>query len=798
MAGEVETLIKVLNLEIKNNYQNKAVAGGLKNFRAFIDKLIQESGIPLDLIKSITESFASYENLNNEERKQAVNNLLHLLNSQIKTEIPNPNLKLNSNSPQIQLKDSHFSISQDRALYADIQSITGIGQKNSRLFNKLEINTVYELLRYYPRRYQDFSQLKPINKLEFGDELTVIGTLSQDIHSRNSKNSRLTISTTILTDRTGSLRIIWFNKPFITKQLHQGISIVVSGKIDVYLGRLVMNNPEWELLDAEQLHTNRIVPIYPLTAGLTQRQMRKIINRNLSFWSKRVKEYLPNNIILEEDLLPISEAITEIHFPGNEDLLNKAKKRFAFEELFFLQLGVLFQKRDWVKESAIKISLSTDDRSRISASLPYELTRAQLNAIEDISEDLESGKPMNRLLQGDVGSGKTVIARFAIEAIIQSGYQSAVLAPTSILAEQHFNTLTNLLTTTESANFTEIALLTGSTPKKERSTIFEKLADGSIKVIVGTHAILEDPVIFHNLQLAVIDEQHRFGVEQRNLLKKKGKTPHLLVMTATPIPRSLALTIYGDLDVSVIDEMPLGRMPVETQILQSRDRENAYSLIRSQIISGFQAFIVYPMIEDNEEEFTAAVSEHERISRKIFPDLKVGLLHGKLKPAEKNSVMEGFRNREFDILVSTTVIEVGVDIPNATLVLIEGANHFGLAQLHQIRGRVGRNSQKSFCLLIPDDENGMDNERLNALVKTNDGFVLADIDLKQRGPGEFLGTRQSGYVPFRFANITDIKMIERCRDHVQKIFFADPEFKKQDYHLLYHELGLHWPQININ
>ena len=799
MPGEIDILRNVLELEKKKNYDNTAVAGGLKNFKTFFDKITDFSIISSDMIKKMSEVFILYKGFNLEKRERAINELLNLLPQLAYSDFTQKGTS--SNQIVNYDSDSHQSliISQDKALYADIQSIVGIGQKNSKLFYKLGINTVYNLLRYYPRRYQDYSQLKPINKLNFGDELTVIGTIAQDLTTRTTKNRRLKISEAAITDGTGSLRIIWFNKPFLSKQLYRGVSIVVSGKIDVYLGRLVINNPEWELLDKEQLHTNRIVPIYPLTAGITQRMLRKVINHNLSFWTKRVKEYFPVELIRDEDLLLISEAISQVHFPENEEKLSLAKKRFAFEEIFFLQLGVIVQKRDWIKASAKKYPLSDEDKGKITLSLPYQLTSAQNTAITDITSDLMLGNPMNRLLQGDVGSGKTVVARYAIEAVIKNGAQAAVLSPTSILAEQHFRTLTAMLIASESAKADEVAMLIGSTPPKERKIIFDGLASGQIKVIIGTHALLEDPVIFNNLQLAVIDEQHRFGVEQRNLLKKKGDSPHLLVMTATPIPRSLALTIYGDLDVSIIDEMPVGRKPVETHLFQPGERKMAYDLIRSQIKNGFQAFIVYPMIEgEDDEDYTAAVNEHERISKKVFPDLKVGLMHGKLKPSEKDRVMQAFRNHEFDIMVSTTVIEVGVDIPNAVIVLIEGANHFGLAQLHQIRGRVGRNSEKAYCLLIPEDESGLENERLQALVKSNDGFELADIDLKQRGPGEFLGTRQSGFIALRFANITDLPMIERCRNQAQKIFSCDPELIMPEYQLLYQELQLHWPHIKIN
>ena len=637
MPGEIDTIKNVLELEKKKKFNNTAVAGGLKNFKNFLEKITDKSIRSSDIVKKMSEVFILYDGLTLEDREQAINELLNSVYQLTNIVHASP-----GSSPQKPINgkntlEQDLIFTQDQALYADIQSIIGIGQKNSKLYNKLGIYTVYDLLRYYPRRYQDYSQLKPINKLNFGDELTVIGTITRELSTRTSINKRLKITETVISDGTGSLRIIWFNKPFLSKQLYPGVSIVVSGKIDVYLGRLVLNNPEWELLDQEQLHTNRIVPIYPLTAGISQKVLRKTINRNLVFWSKRVKEYLPDKLLAEEELPLISEAITQIHFPENEDTLSSSKKRFAFEEIFFLQLGVIVQKRDWIKAAAKKYPLSEEGKEKITLSLPYKLTNAQEKAITDITNDLLRGNPMNRLLQGDVGSGKTIVARFALEAVISNGAQAAVLAPTSILAEQHYRTLSALLIASGSAKADEVALLIGSTPQKERKVLFESLASGKTKVIVGTHALLEDPVIFNNLQLAVIDEQHRFGVDQRNQLKQKGNSPHLLVMTATPIPRSLALTIYGDLDVSVIDEMPVGRLPVETHLLQPGERKKAYELIRSQIKNGFQAFIVYPLIEGEEDEdYTAAVNEYERLSKTIFPDLKIGLMHGKLKPAEKD------------------------------------------------------------------------------------------------------------------------------------------------------------------
>ncbi len=428
-------------------------------------------------------------------------------------------------------------------------------------------------------------------------------------------------------------------------------------------------------------------------------------------------------------------------------------------------------------------------------SLPFTLTSAQQNALKDIRADLDSGKPMNRLLQGDVGSGKTVVAALAAGIIASNGSQSAIMAPTSILAEQHYRNFIRLLTG-ENGILQEgqIRLLVGDTPEAEKEVIRIGLADGSIKIVIGTHAIIEEPVAFQDLQFAVIDEQHRFGVEQRAALRTKGTNPHLLVMTATPIPRSLALTLYGDLDLSVIDEMPAGRIPVSTYVLRPQERERAFTLLRGQIKGGKQAFIIYPLIEESDKiEARAAVDDYETLSKEVFPDLKLGLLHGRMRPQEKDDTMLKFRDKKYNILVSTTVIEVGVDVPNATVMLIEGADRFGLAQLHQLRGRVGRGSDQSYCLLIPTHEDATENERLQAMSESNDGFVLAERDLQQRGPGEFLGTRQSGYSSgLHMASITDVKLIEKARVQAQKLFERDPYLNQPEHALLAEAFGRFW------
>ena len=797
MSGLFNTLTNIFSLEKKRGFSNTAVMGGLKRFSEFLQSNGNNEKLAEEDLNSLLALFNRYADLPFESRQIAIEAVLAWLQddpSQKRLSLP-PDLLTTDN------KSAAQNAGQEKALSGALQSIRGIGERNSLLFNKLGIHSIYDLLRFFPRRYQDFSKLKTINQLEYGDELSVIGTLKNDLYTRDAKRGKLKIIEGVLSDSTGSIKLTWFNQPYLANQIGKGSAIVVSGKVDMYLGRLVMSSPDWEPLDSDQLHTNRIVPIYPLTSGLSQRQIRKIIYQTLPFWSARVKEYLPEKVFADQGYPLISDAIRHIHFPENSEQLDQARARFAFEEIFLLQLGVLAQKTEWSSQTARRYPLSADKISLSESRLPFQLTNDQKNAVKEILTYMDSGHPMNLLLQGDVGSGKTVVAKFAIQAILENGAQAAVMAPTSILAEQHYRTLTQLLTQDELIREDEIALLIGSTPQKERPEILDKLAHGLIKVLVGTHALLEDPVDFKDLQLAVIDEQHRFGVEQRTRLHEKGENPHLLVMTATPIPRSLALTVYGDLDVTTISEMPSGRRPVETRLLHPNQRKEAYQLIREQVAAGFQAFIVYPLVEnedDTEEDYRAAVNEKERLTKEVFPDLKIGLMHGKLKPADKEKVMLDFRKGKYQILVSTTVIEVGVDIPRATVVLIEGANHFGLAQLHQIRGRVGRNADQSYCLLIPENETALENERLAVMVKTNDGFKLAEFDLDQRGPGEFLGTRQSGYAGLRFSSITDTHLIEKCRVYAKEVFSDDPGLNKPEHQILLEQLKYCWPGIQFN
>jgi ATP-dependent DNA helicase RecG len=739
------------------------------------------------------------------------------------------------------------------ALNAPITVLQGIGPRNAQNLARVGLHTLRDMLYHFPRRYDDYSKMKPINRLWFGEEVTVIGNV-QSINNRTTRGGSGSLVEAVVSDGSGALRVTWFNQPWLTRRLHEGAYISLSGKVDQYLGRLVMTNPDWEDVDQQHLNTGRIVPVYPLTAQVTQGWLRKQMNQLVSFWAPRVQDTLPGWVRRSAELPELSAALLQIHFPDSWEDLKAAQHRLAFDEIFMLQMGVLSQKRQWQNRTAQKYTAEPDWLDDQLLRLPFKLTQAQLHALQDVRQDLASGRPMDRLIQGDVGSGKTVIAGLAITIVTQLGTQAGLMAPTSILAEQHYRSLLKMLATnslpqarplvveSQTAELSselhdevssevvddsqtpqvaaplaeatenlveasttpvelppppmqesEIRLLVGATPENEKREIRLGLADGSIKLVVGTHALIEDPVTFANLGLVIVDEQHRFGVEQRAALRSKGENPHLLVMTATPIPRSLALTVYGDLDLTVMDEMPPGRQPVSTHVLTPRERERAYTLIRSQIKQGRQAFIIYPLIEESENsEARAVVAEQQRLQKEIFPNLKVGLLHGRMKPDEKEAAMQSFRDQQVQILVSTTVIEVGVDIPNAAVMLVEGANRFGLAQLHQLRGRVGRGSDQAFCLLIPDQADETENERLLVMASTNDGFVLAEKDLEQRGPGQFLGTRQSGFTELHLANLLDVRLIEKARRHAQALFEADPDLKQPDNQLLAPTLQRFW------
>ena len=834
MLPSLEKLRKFFRLEHENKYENTAIIGGLAKMLDYWEAEARADGVTEEVIQAVIARLRSYEGLKPEGRVDALKGLWKRIQNQYpddqqKTaqkprppQQPKPQQpKSEGDRPAPQEARSQETRSQQprqrppaqprsesvpgakhsqtpAALDAPLTVLQGVGPKHAQTLAELGMSTLGDMLYYFPRRYEDYSQLKPIKNLWYGEDVTVIGTV-QSIHTRPIRGGKASIVEIIISDGTGALRLSWFNNPWIANRLKEGEQISVSGSVEQYLGRLVMNQPDWEPVEIEHLHTNRIVPIYSLTAKITQKWLRNLMKQVITYWAPAVVDSLPESTRNAAGLLPLGQALLQAHFPDSQDQLKAARERLAFDEIFFLQMGVLRQKRDWKQADARRFSAPDEWLGARLNNLPFTLTNAQQRAINEIRADLDSGKAMNRLLQGDVGSGKTVVAAIAAAIITNNNSQAAIMAPTGILAEQHYRNFTNLLAG-ESGIMQpdEIRLLVGDTPEAEKEAIRNGLTEGRIKIVIGTHAVIEGPVQFKDLQLAVIDEQHRFGVEQRAELRNKGTNPHLLVMTATPIPRSLALTIYGDLDLSVMDEMPAGRQPIATHVLSPQERERAFSLIRSQIKDGRQAFIIYPLIEESDklETLRAAVDDHETLSKEIFPDLKLGLLHGRMKPSEKDEVMLKFRNKEFDILVSTTVVEVGVDVPNATVMLIEGANRFGLAQLHQLRGRVGRGAAQSYCLLIPDHEDSVENERLQAMAQTNDGFALADLDLKQRGPGEFLGTRQAGYASgLRMASLTDVALIEKARIHAQNLFELDANLEQPEHKLLAESLGRFWGQV---
>jgi ATP-dependent DNA helicase RecG len=822
MYPSLELLQKYVRLEAKNGYKNNAVIGGLAKMLEHWEADARNDGVKEEIIQAVAGRLRDYNRLSPESRKAVlfgIGNRLKREYPELGEEKPLPpqgedrqEQKENSPAPKAEAISSPKAAQRAArprsesvpgaateqtpvALNAKLTVLSGVGPRNAATLEKLGLYTLRDMLYNFPRRYDDYSQLKPIKSLWYGEQVTVIGSV-QSVTGRPIRGGKSHITEVVIGDGTGALRLTWFNQPWLTNRLKPGLGISVSGKVDQYLGRLVMKSPDWEMVDTENLHTNRIVPIYALTAKITQKWLRKQMKQVVGYWAPKIPDYLPESVRFSAKLVELKTALEDVHFPKSQSRLQKARERLAFDEIFFLQMGVLRQKRDWQSVTGRIFNVSEEWLQARKAALPFTLTKSQEKAVSDIVVDLGSGRPMNRLLQGDVGSGKTVVAAIAIDIIVHGNAQAAMMAPTSILAEQHYRSLTELLTAGENADLSkdEIRLLVGDTPEARKQEIREGLLSGKIKVVVGTHALIEDNIEFADLQLAIVDEQHRFGVEQRAALRKKGQNLHLLVMTATPIPRSLALTVHGDLDISSMNEMPEGRQPIETHVLRPRERERAYTMIRAQVLEGRQAFIIYPLVEASEKiEARAAVEEHASLQAEVFRKLKVGLLHGRMKPAEKEEVMEKFRAKEYDILVATTVVEVGVDVPNATVMLIEGADRFGLAQLHQLRGRVGRGLEKSYCLLIPSSDDDTENERLLAMAESNDGFVLAEKDLQQRGPGEFLGTRQSGYsTGLRMASLTDLPLIEKARERAQALFAEDAELTKEEHQPLREALDLFW------
>lgn len=677
------------------------------------------------------------------------------------------------------------NIRVDFGLDAPVSRISGVGNVKGAQLARLGIFTIRDLLYHFPRAYRP---VKKISELMYGDDATIIAQVSHinDYRTRNG----FQITDIVLMDPTGGITAKFFKQPWIAKSLRPRQFVVVSGKVDRDLNKLSFKSPEYEPLTKELqrlLDTANVYPIYPLTEGVKANWLRKNEREVVRFWADKAVDPIPAAIRHAERLMPLPHALREIHFPTSMPRMEDARHRFAFEELLYIQLGVFRQRAKWRQEPGRALPIPPDFVARYESGLPFPLTGAQRRAIGEIFGDIQNTAPMTRLLQGDVGAGKTVVALAALLVAVMDGTQAVLMAPTEILAEQHFKTVSNLLPAVAEKLGVEprLKLLIGSMKPRDKVAAQEEIAQGNVDIAIGTHALIQENVQFQNLSLAVVDEQHRFGVGQRSAIRQKGYNPHILVMSATPIPRTLALTVYGDLDLSILDEMPPGRTPIMTKWLEPKERERAYSFIRKQIAEGRQAFVICPLIQESEAiDAKAAVEEYERLSTQVYPDLRVGLVHGRLRPAEKDAVMNAFRDHEIDILVATSVVEVGIDVPNATVMLIEGADRFGLAQLHQFRGRVGRGAHQSYAMLLADKSGSTSDERLKVIESTQDGFKLAEADLLLRGPGEFFGTKQSGIPDLKVAQLTDVKLLEHARKVAQDVFANDPEFTQPENRLL--------------
>ena len=664
-------------------------------------------------------------------------------------------------------------------LQASPEILDGVGPARVAQLARLGIENVLDLIMHLPIRYDDYSQLRTIDQLQPGEQVTIIANL-WEIRERKIGVNRVMVQG-ILADGTGTLHATWWNR-FITKKLETGTTMRFSGKVGLYLGQKTLDNPVFEALDREMVSTGRLTPVYALTEGISNNWLRDRIRQALEDYAAFLSDPLPESLRTSYDLLDLENALLQVHMPDDQAQLDAARRRLIFEELFYLQLGI--QQRRRLLKGATAPVLAADDgvMDRFKAALPFELTQAQVRVLDEITVDVHRSIPMTRLVQGDVGSGKTAVAAGAMYVALSNGMQSALLAPTQILAEQHHRGISELFggLTRPDGSPVQVGLLTGRVVGPAREEVLNGLSDGSIDIIVGTTALIQDNVEFHSLAFSVVDEQHRFGVEQRGALRTKGDLqPHLLVMSATPIPRSLALTIFGELDISILDEMPPGRQAIQTKWFRPPERERLYRFLEREAEAGRQAFIVYPLVEESENvEAGAAVEAYDHLANNVFPKLRLALLHGRLSGSEKDAVMSAFAAGEYDALVSTSVIEVGIDVPNASLILIEDAERFGLAQLHQFRGRVGRGAHKSYCALISRAEGDVAEERLRALERTNNGFELAEKDLELRGPGDFLGTRQSGLPNLAVAQLSDLETLVMAREAAVQLFESDPELEQ--------------------
>lgn len=649
-----------------------------------------------------------------------------------------------------------------------ISCLKGIGEQRERKMNKLGIFTVEDLITHYPRDYKDRSRLAKIIELELDEENTFIARCKGN--GETMKHGRFTLTRLRVVDETGEIGLLWYNQPYMKTTLKIGEWYLFTGKLQKKYGRKEFSVTEWEGI-GEHFAGGRIIPVYPSVEGISQKMLRGLMEDALGLTCGGLPEYIPQWIRKEYQLAERNFSIQEIHFPKTEQSFYDARRRLVFEELFLLQ-GALFSLKTFLEKGKKGILLKKQrELEEFQQFLPFQFTNAQRRVLKEIEEDMSTGKQMNRLIQGDVGSGKTAVAMAASYWAIQNGYQSVLMAPTEVLAQQHYQSFSSIF---EGLGI-ETVVLTGGQAAKEKRVALEKIASGAGKMIIGTHAVIQKGVEYHNLGLAITDEQHRFGVRQRSALNQKGEAPHILVMTATPIPRTLALILYGDLDVSIIDELPPGRQKIDTMAVPSSYHERIYTFIDKEVQLGRQAYVICPMIEENEKLELQSVLDFTEELQQNLRGCVVSWVHGKMKPKEKQEIMEAFAKGEIHVLVSTTVIEVGINVPNAVIMLIENAERFGLAQLHQLRGRVGRGSEKSYCILVSDAKAKIAKQRLKTLVDSQDGFVISEMDLKLRGPGEFFGTRQHGLPELKIANMyQDMPILIEAQKATEKLLELDP------------------------
>jgi ATP-dependent DNA helicase RecG len=851
---QIIQLGKLLREEQERGCDDGTVAGGIERFLTGW-RLHADGALQYDAVQQTLELLAGYAVFDEPTRRARIGIALEQLRELFRrsaSTASRPSTQPSKGYPTRNTQPAKPAL--PLTLDTPLDQISGVGKVTAQSFRRLGVRTVRELLYHFPHRYDDYTSQKKIADLQIGAVETIVATVS-DLRTFSMRSGGQALEA-LVGDESGTLKVVFFRQPWLAKQLQIGAKIVLSGKVDSYQGLRQMTSPDWEpYSDDELIHTGRLVPVHPLTKGLYERSARTLIKRVVDRATPLLADHLPPAVRERAGLMLLAEAIAQMHFPSDQDQLARARRRLGFDEFLCIQLGVLQRKVLWQGERGYAMAFDEQVHEEFLEKLPFELTKAQVSALEEIFANIARPVPMARLLQGDVGSGKTAVAAAAALQAIANGFQAAIMAPTEILAEQHYKGLRALLgrvrvprrppttdhrpPTTEVDENTEpsvvsrqssvadwktdvdpdqiarleeikrllgmlpeddmdgqgarVALLTGSLGAKERRKVLEAIANGDVDLVVGTHALITEGVRYAQLGLVVVDEQHRFGVEQRQRLKDKGFNPHMLVMTATPIPRTLTLTIYGDLDTSVLGELPPGRQEIKTRWIVSSEREKAYKHIRKEVARGRQAYVVCPLVDESEKvDLPSAEEMYARLQGEVFPDLRVALIHGKLLPREKDEVMIAFRNREFDILVATAVIEVGIDVPNATTMLIEGAERFGLAQLHQFRGRVGRGLHQSYCILVSDRENEVTKQRLEAMEQTRDGFKLAEIDLQLRGPGEFFGTRQSGTPDLKVARLADTRLLHAAHLEAQKILADDPRLEKPEHAALKANVDAFW------